>query len=123
MLRSQLTRGMGAAVLALVALPSAFHFTPTPQSAVADWEFPYKISRHPVCVHSARRPISLRLRHCDPNVERGTELYHYIAAEDCHCQKCSSESTSCEWLPPNSTLLGLDADALDDDLYRVNALV
>ncbi|XP_037975285.2 thyrostimulin beta-5 subunit [Plutella xylostella] len=73
---------------------------------ISDWQFPYKESHHPVCVHGERRHASARLRQCDPNVEPGTETYHYVEAKNCRCQVCSSEDTSCEWLPPDSSLLG-----------------
>ncbi|KAM3959608.1 thyrostimulin beta-5 subunit [Aphomia sociella] len=82
---------------------------------ISDWEFPFKKSHHPVCVYGTRRSVMARLRNCDPGVTPGTENFHYIAAEDCRCKVCSSQHTSCEWLPPNSTLLqGID-DNLDDD--------
>ncbi|XP_049868140.1 thyrostimulin beta-5 subunit-like [Pectinophora gossypiella] len=78
---------------------------------ISDWQFPFKLSRHPVCGFGARKPLIVRLRHCDPGVAAGTEVFHYVAADDCRCKVCSSQHTSCEWLPPNSTLL----DALVDD--------
>ncbi|XP_059046591.1 thyrostimulin beta-5 subunit-like isoform X1 [Achroia grisella] len=73
---------------------------------ISDWQFPYKESFHPVCVHSERKHASAKLRHCDPGVVSGTEIYHYVEASSCKCQVCSSEDTSCEWLPPDSSLLG-----------------
>ncbi|NP_001124380.1 glycoprotein hormone beta 5 [Bombyx mori] len=73
---------------------------------ISDWQFPYKESHHPVCVHGERRHASVKLRNCDPGVEPGTEIYHYVEAVNCRCQVCSSEDTSCEWLPPDSSLLG-----------------
>ncbi|XP_050346711.1 thyrostimulin beta-5 subunit isoform X1 [Nymphalis io] len=71
----------------------------------ADWQFPYKVSFHPVCVHGERKHASIKLRYCDPGVEPGTEIYHYVEAANCKCQVCSSEDTSCEWLPPDYSLL------------------
>ncbi|XP_072939219.1 thyrostimulin beta-5 subunit-like [Epargyreus clarus] len=73
---------------------------------ISHWQFPYKESHHPVCVHGDRRHASTRLRNCDPGVQPGTEVYHYVEAASCRCQVCSSEDTSCEWLPPDSSLLG-----------------
>ncbi|CAG9785542.1 unnamed protein product [Diatraea saccharalis] len=73
---------------------------------ISDWQFPYKESHHPVCVHGERKHASVKLRHCDPGVVPGTEDYHYVEAANCRCQVCSSEDTSCEWLPPDSSLLG-----------------
>lgn len=88
---------------------------------ISHYEFPYKKSHHPVCGLSARRYVTVALRHCDPGVTPGTEVFTYVAAEQCKCGICSSEDTSCEWLPPNSTLLkGLrDEDRLQD-LYDIN---
>ncbi|CAH0714257.1 unnamed protein product, partial [Brenthis ino] len=82
----------------------------------AHWQFPYKESYHPVCVHGERKHASVKLRFCDPDVEPGTELYHYVEAVNCKCQVCSSEDTSCEWLPPDYSLLGdrLVKEQLDD---------
>ncbi|XP_073949341.1 thyrostimulin beta-5 subunit-like isoform X1 [Choristoneura fumiferana] len=73
---------------------------------ISDWRFPYKESHHPVCVHGDRKHASAKLKNCDPGVEPGTDLYHYIEATSCKCQACSSEDTSCEWLSPDSNLLG-----------------
>uniref|UniRef100_A0A2H1X2Q7 SFRICE_011744 n=1 Tax=Spodoptera frugiperda TaxID=7108 RepID=A0A2H1X2Q7_SPOFR len=73
---------------------------------ISDWQFPYKQSHHPVCVHGDRKHASVKLRHCDPGVQPGTDIYHYVEATSCRCQACSSEDTSCEWLPPDSSLLG-----------------
>ncbi|XP_075974662.1 thyrostimulin beta-5 subunit-like [Anticarsia gemmatalis] len=78
---------------------------------ISDWEFPFKKSHHPVCVHSARRPLTTHLRNCDSGVAPGTDVFQFVAAEDCRCKVCSSQHTSCEWLPPNSTLL----EKIDDD--------
>ncbi|NP_001296463.1 uncharacterized LOC101737993 [Bombyx mori] len=72
---------------------------------ISDWEFPFKRSYHPVCVYGTRIPLIVRLRHCDEDVTPGTDIFHYVAAENCRCKVCSSQHTSCEWLPPNSTLL------------------
>ncbi|XP_053612927.1 thyrostimulin beta-5 subunit-like isoform X2 [Plodia interpunctella] len=72
---------------------------------VSDWEFPFKISHHPVCVYGSRRKMLVHLRHCDPGVEPDTDKFTFFAAEDCRCQICSSQHTSCEWLPPNATIL------------------
>ncbi|CAB3223827.1 unnamed protein product [Arctia plantaginis] len=72
---------------------------------ISDWEFPFKKSHHPVCAYGTRRPLTARLRHCDHGAVPGTELFHFVAADDCRCKVCSSQFTSCEWLPPNSTLL------------------
>ncbi|XP_013187094.1 thyrostimulin beta-5 subunit-like [Amyelois transitella] len=72
---------------------------------VSDWEFPFKISHHPVCVYGSRRKILVNLRHCDPGVEPDTEKFTFLAADDCRCQICSSKHISCEWLPFNSTIL------------------
>ncbi|XP_059049648.1 thyrostimulin beta-5 subunit-like [Achroia grisella] len=83
---------------------------------ISDWEFPFKKSHHPVCVYGTRRPVMVRLRNCDADVVPGTENFHYIAADDCRCKVCSSHHTSCEWLPPNSTLLqGINDNLHDDD--------
>ncbi|XP_045447396.1 thyrostimulin beta-5 subunit isoform X1 [Melitaea cinxia] len=71
----------------------------------ADWQFPYKVSYHPVCLHGDRKHASVKLRNCDPGVEPGTDVYHYVEAAYCKCQVCSSEDTSCEWLPPDYFLL------------------
>ncbi|XP_026732994.1 thyrostimulin beta-5 subunit-like [Trichoplusia ni] len=79
---------------------------------ISDWEFPFKKSHHPVCVYGGRLPLVVRLRHCDYGVAPGTDLFHFVAAEDCRCKVCSSQYTSCEWLPPNSTLL----DGIYDDV-------
>ncbi|KAJ8721629.1 hypothetical protein PYW07_002404 [Mythimna separata] len=62
-------------------------------SEIADWEFPFKKSHHPVCVFGGRRPLVVRLRHCDPGVSSGTDVFHYIAAEDCRC-KSNTENAS-----------------------------
>ncbi|XP_072939024.1 thyrostimulin beta-5 subunit-like [Epargyreus clarus] len=84
-------------------------------SEIADWEFPFKKSHHPVCMFGSRRLLSVRLRHCDPGVVPGTELFHFVAADDCRCRVCSSHHTSCEWLPTNSTLLQvLNGDSKED---------
>ncbi|XP_050674064.1 glycoprotein hormone beta-5 [Leptidea sinapis] len=82
---------------------------------ISHWQFPYKESHHPICVHGERKHASVILRHCDPGVEDGTEVYHYVEAASCKCQVCSSEDTSCEWLPPDSTLIeGLTRERLED---------
>ncbi|XP_045495119.1 thyrostimulin beta-5 subunit [Colias croceus] len=82
---------------------------------ISHWQFPYKESHHPVCVHGERKHSSVKLRHCDPGVEPGTEVYHYVEAASCKCQVCSSEDTSCEWLPPDSTIFeGLMREQLED---------
>ncbi|XP_013187798.1 glycoprotein hormone beta-5-like [Amyelois transitella] len=73
---------------------------------ISDWQFPYKESHHPVCVHYERKHASAKLKNCDPGVQQGTDVYHYVEAASCKCQGCSSEDTSCEWLPPDSSLLG-----------------
>ncbi|KAL0880815.1 hypothetical protein ABMA27_002000 [Loxostege sticticalis] len=73
---------------------------------ISDWQFPYKESHHPVCVHGSRKHALAKLKHCDPGVQSGTEDYHYVEAASCRCQVCSSDDTSCEWLPPDSLLLG-----------------
>ncbi|XP_045532834.1 glycoprotein hormone beta-5 [Pieris brassicae] len=84
---------------------------------ISHWQFPYKESHHPVCVHGERKHASLKLRHCDPGVEPGTEVYHYVEAASCKCQVCSSEDTSCEWLPPDSTIVdGLIREQLLEDM-------
>ncbi|OWR48297.1 glycoprotein hormone beta-5 [Danaus plexippus] len=80
---------------------------------IAHWQFPYKESHHPVCVHGERKHASVKLRHCDAGVEPGTELYHYVEAVNCKCQVCSSEDTSCEWLPPDSPFGGLIREDVD----------
>ncbi|XP_013177382.1 PREDICTED: glycoprotein hormone beta-5 [Papilio xuthus] len=72
---------------------------------ISHWQFPYKESHHPVCVHGERRPASVKLQNCDPGVQPGTDIYHFVEAVNCKCQVCSSEDTSCEWLPPDSSLL------------------
>ncbi|XP_068632678.1 glycoprotein hormone beta-5 [Battus philenor] len=72
---------------------------------ISHWQFPYKESHHPVCVHGERRPFSVKLRNCDPGAQPGTDIYHFVEAVNCKCQVCSSEDTSCEWLPPDSSLL------------------
>ncbi|XP_045768584.1 thyrostimulin beta-5 subunit [Maniola jurtina] len=82
---------------------------------ISHWQFPYKVSTHPVCVHGERKHASVQLRNCDPGVEPGTEIYHFVEAANCKCQVCSSEDTSCEWLPPDSSLLGsLIKEELDE---------
>ncbi|KAJ0175678.1 hypothetical protein K1T71_008837 [Dendrolimus kikuchii] len=73
---------------------------------ISDWQFPYKKSHHPVCVHGERKHASAKLKHCDPGFQPGTDVYHYVEAVNCRCQVCSSEDTSCEWLPPDSSILG-----------------
>ncbi|PZC85113.1 hypothetical protein B5X24_HaOG202877 [Helicoverpa armigera] len=86
---------------------------------ISDWEFPFKKSHHPVCLYGSRRPLMVRLRHCDAGVATGTDVFHYIAAEECRCKVCSSEYTSCEWMPPNSTLMdgvdGMDFEDLEEE--------
>ncbi|XP_049867941.1 thyrostimulin beta-5 subunit-like [Pectinophora gossypiella] len=72
---------------------------------ISHWQFPYKESHHPVCVHNERRHKFVKLRHCDAGVDPNTEDYHYVEAASCKCKICSSEDTSCEWLPPDSNLL------------------
>ncbi|KAJ2949996.1 hypothetical protein O0L34_g11328 [Tuta absoluta] len=69
------------------------------------WQFPYKESHHVVCVHDGRKHKFVQLRNCDPGVEPNTEDYHYVEAASCKCKICSSDDTSCEWLPPDSTLI------------------
>ncbi|XP_063365370.1 thyrostimulin beta-5 subunit-like [Cydia amplana] len=85
---------------------------------VSDWQFPFKKAHHPVCVHGSRRPLMVKLRHCDEGVTKGTEIFHYIAAEECRCMICSSQHTSCEWLPPHSTIVEgfVDETEKDDDI-------
>ncbi|GBP31625.1 Thyrostimulin beta-5 subunit [Eumeta japonica] len=144
-------------------------------SEVADWQFPYKKSDHPVCVHGERRHASTRLPHCEPGVAPGTEIYHFVEARNCRCQVvivasqsqrshqcvaglldrnktcdgggllegewgyeegsgppelsltgrnatanvvCSSEDTSCEWLPPDTDAMSLllSKHETDDEL-------
>ncbi|KAJ0175703.1 hypothetical protein K1T71_008862 [Dendrolimus kikuchii] len=70
-----------------------------------DCEFPFKVSYQPVCMYGSRRMLKIRLRHCDSGVDSATEIFHFVGADNYHCKICSSQYTSCEWLPPNSTLL------------------
>lgn len=53
---------------------------------ISDWQFPYKQSHHPVCVHGDRKHASVKLRNCDPGVQPGTDVYHYVEATSCKCQ-------------------------------------
>lgn len=53
---------------------------------IPDWKFPFKNSYHPVCAYATRQPLMMRLRHCDPDVISGTELFHFMGAEDCKCK-------------------------------------
>ncbi|XP_030024166.1 thyrostimulin beta-5 subunit-like [Manduca sexta] len=80
---------------------------------ISDWEFPFKKSYHPVCVYGSRKSLVVYLRNCDPGVTSGTDVFHFVAAENCRCKVCSSQYTSCEWLPPNATVLTGIADDYD----------
>lgn len=39
-----------------------------------------------MCAYGTRRPLTARLRHCDNGVNPGTELFHFVAADDCRCK-------------------------------------
>ncbi|KAI8422486.1 hypothetical protein MSG28_006305 [Choristoneura fumiferana] len=85
---------------------------------VSDWRFPFKKSHHPVCMHSTRRTLHVKLRHCDEGVAEGTEQFQFIGAEDCRCMTCSSQHTSCEWLPPHSSIV----EGILDEKYEDNKI-
>lgn len=53
---------------------------------IPDWKFPFKNSHHPVCAYATRKPLVMRLRYCDPDVISGTDLFHFMGADDCKCK-------------------------------------
>ncbi|KAG6449358.1 hypothetical protein O3G_MSEX006019 [Manduca sexta] len=53
---------------------------------ISDWEFPFKKSYHPVCVYGSRKSLVVYLRNCDPGVTSGTDVFHFVAAENCRCK-------------------------------------
>lgn len=82
---------------------------------ISDFQFPYKKSTHPVCVHYGRNKAFVNLRYCDEGALPSTARwqvkiftlktlifpwfrYEYYEAADCKCQQCSSMDTSCEGL-------------------------
>lgn len=65
---------------------------------IADWQFPFKISHHPVCMHGERKLRKVDLRHCEANVEAGTSIYEFYEAAACTCQMCSTSYTNCQGL-------------------------
>ncbi|XP_026315869.1 thyrostimulin beta-5 subunit-like [Hyposmocoma kahamanoa] len=86
-------------------------------SEVPHWQFPYKESRHPVCQHDKVQHKHVRLTNCHPKADPSTSHYHFVEAATCKCKMCSSESTSCEWLPPGSSFLNsinLESEDMDD---------
>ncbi|GAB6024972.1 glycoprotein hormone beta [Chamberlinius hualienensis] len=65
---------------------------------IADWQFPFKISYHPVCIHDQRVLQKVTLANCEADVELGTSTYEYYDAVTCSCRKCKSSSANCEGL-------------------------
>ena len=74
-----------------------FHFK------IGDWRFPFKRSRHPVCMHDEIQLQQHILNNCDPDVEPGTEVYTAIEAVSCKCQICKPETSACQGLQYRGT--------------------
>ncbi|XP_050505060.1 thyrostimulin beta-5 subunit-like [Diabrotica virgifera virgifera] len=62
---------------------------------IPDWRFPFKISHHPVCIHSGRTEMFAVLRYCEDGVKAGTNYYEYVTATECKCQTCTTTDTNC----------------------------
>ncbi|KAK7575806.1 hypothetical protein V9T40_012092 [Parthenolecanium corni] len=65
---------------------------------IPDWQFPYKKSFHPVCIHDERELFKMTLKNCEEGTEPGTEIFEYYEAVSCKCSACKSSEASCEGL-------------------------
>lgn len=65
---------------------------------IPDWQFPYKKSFHPVCIHDERELVKMTLKNCEEGTEPGTEIFEYYEAVSCKCSACKSSEASCEGL-------------------------